>query len=264
MPPSPRRGGRGSACRQSRHPGATVPGIARSRDRGATWQLLATPVSLPSLVLDPAVPGSLFVVGQATRPACAAAHSADRGVTWSCLAGRADATLIFPDPRLGNVLYALGRGGSGLAALYKSVDGGRTWQRADRLGAHAFGNPVLVVDPTDSSHLLLSSLGHLYASTNGDASWTSLLPGPPIALVTFLVDPEAPSSLFALGFDDRVYGSGDGGLHWQEMDQGRPPFSPLDVVSNPPPPGLLQFAPHDPATLLLAHYGLYSFTRTTR
>jgi len=159
-------------------------------------------------------------------------------------------------------LYALGARGE---LLYKSVDDGTSWHRADRHGlAKVQYDSQLLIDPTDTRHLLITLGTGLYSSSNASGTWTPVLPGPADRFLMIAMDPHATSHLYGLDHAYSVLGSVDGGQHWTTLNTGRPPFSYADAPGYPQgtPTRLLQLDPTDSATLYLADYGLYKLTQS--
>ncbi|MBI4187414.1 MAG: hypothetical protein HY530_07940 [Chloroflexi bacterium] len=70
-------------------------------------------------------------------------------------------------------LYASGDGLS--YTLYKSTDGGRTWRHTGNVTADIV---AVAASPADAGAVYYATSSHVYRSTNGGASFTSLPPGP--------------------------------------------------------------------------------------
>jgi photosystem II stability/assembly factor-like uncharacterized protein len=182
-------------------------------------------------------------------------RSTDAGETWMPL-WHSEASLnvgaLAIDPQHSDTLYC-GTGEANLSAdshpgvgVYRSLDRGQTWQLlAD---ARFSGLPrrigALAVDVGDPNHLLAAGVSHnendasgLYASTDGGVSW---------ALVPFVgtsfyrchdvqFHPTRPGSVFAtisaLGVQNGIWRSGDGGASWTQLTGGLPPADRIGRTS---------------------------------
>lgn len=107
--------------------------------------------------------------------------STDGGVNWAAknsgLPSSPIITWVAVDPNNDEIVYVIAD-----ATVYKSTDGGTSWNLSDsgiifscgRNGIHG-----LVIDPSDSSHLLAGSIqsgcsGGVFESNNAGASWTQI------------------------------------------------------------------------------------------
>jgi photosystem II stability/assembly factor-like uncharacterized protein len=161
--------------------------------------------------------------------------STDGGQTWS----NADKGLTVPpgyerglrvdalalDPRSPNVLYA----GTGLG-VYKTSDGARTWKLAST-GIDFLGDPLghrivegsiwaLAIDPLRTSTVYAATLGGVWKTKNGGATWKRVLRN---GVVNLGIDPRRPETVFASGTkgygakatQDSIYKTVDGGGTWR-------------------------------------------------
>jgi hypothetical protein len=193
-------------------------------------------------------------------------RSADGGVTFTSVhAGLPDYTnsqqgnFVAIDPSQPNILYfPINFSSGGLAQLWRSTDSGASWQQMPQpFGTNGIAS--IVVDPSNSSHLLLStnsgvlnsydggntwtqaSTGNanaafevvydsqtLFAATNGGifrsiddgATWTSLgFPGGD-QIYSLAIDPQDPNIVFAGSANNNdVFISLDGGTSWSSLGQ---------------------------------------------
>lgn len=174
-------------------------------------------------------------------------RTTDHGESWTPL------TDGLSDLSVGAVAYApsnpeivyLGTGEAGLGSFFvpgigllRSSDGGETWflpQPGDVVAEQFF---ALSVDPRDEDVVLAATEKGLLATTDGGASWDTLLAEPTLYGVTEIIrSPADPDRLWAalwcfshcpdgLG---RVMESTDGGVTWQPRTGGLP-----DAVLNNP------------------------------
>lgn len=187
-------------------PGLAEHGLSVSADAGRTWQSLpAMPTSAPTGVMgDPAHAGRLFLWSKANG----FFSSADSGQHWSAASGIQGG--IFSVSAAGATIYASGDSGlfvsrdSGAhftlansentystvvacqsdpahayalvgVSVYTTTDTGHTWHVTSTTSQHP-GN--LTVDPSSGSHAYVgfSYPVGIVASTDGGASWKTLLP----------------------------------------------------------------------------------------
>jgi hypothetical protein len=101
------------------------------------------------------------------------------------------------NPGGGSITY----GGAG---IYRSVDGGATWQLVGLTNSGAIGR--IVVDPTNSQHILVAAAGALYnhggergvyESTDGGSTFTQVLAGDTdtTGAVDLTIDPANPNRI---------------------------------------------------------------------
>lgn len=229
--------------------------LAKSTDRGTTWQDLPVPNPDCQVVLDLAVdpvdPANLYIAGTERSgrcpELCRTLRSTDGGESWTCMGVGLQEIEI--DPRDPSILYGFGN------RLSKSTDHGVHWTPAGE------GLPdtllSLAIAPSAPSTLYAGTLDQgVYKSTDGGATWQRTSAGLPNAHVASLVvDPRDASVVYAglvdlyresnpsPGIATRsigVYRSTDGGVRWTRFSQGLPPG-----LFN----GLLEIDPEDPDTL---------------
>lgn len=123
--------------------------------------------------------------------------------------------------------------------VYKSTDGGKTWANVG-LRATKYISRILV-DPTDSQHVIVGALGDVFADSpdrgvfvtfDGGKTWSKTLYGGPSSGVSDLaMSPAAPSVIYAGiwefqrrpwtfrsgGASDGIYRSADGGRTWTRL-----------------------------------------------
>ena len=131
--------------------------------------------------------------------------------------------------------------GSDDGRVYRSINGGGAWTNISA------GLPVrwitrVATDPTDAQivYVTLSGFGqdetlaHVYRSTNGGNTWTSIAGNLPDAPANdIVVDPSNPSRLF-LATDLAVYVTNDLGGFWYPLGQGMPLQAVHDLTLHQP------------------------------
>lgn len=179
--------------------------------------------------------------------------SRDHGTGWDCLfknEGTISLGDVAVDPSDPEVLWV----GTGEAnnqrssywgdGVYKSTDGGETWAHLGLRDSHHIGR--IAVDPTNSDHVLVAALGHLYTpnaerglfrTTDGGASWDHVLDlGVDVGAVDVVMDPSNPERVFAASYERRrrawdfdgngpgsaIWRSSDGGATWVKCETGLP------------------------------------------
>ncbi|MGP0070925.1 MAG: SBBP repeat-containing protein [Bryobacteraceae bacterium] len=151
--------------------------LRKSTDAGATWNAVAFPGSVQSMVLDPRVSGHLFAASAFVfcGPFCSSGQNAylyrsvDGGANWIQIPSS-----VAPNPPL------IVDGSTNPSTVYdglsfRSVDGGVTWSPINLppgLGA-GVGNYTMAVDP--SGTLYVAVLGQSnYVSHDHGQTWTAL------------------------------------------------------------------------------------------
>ncbi|MGE0821897.1 MAG: WD40/YVTN/BNR-like repeat-containing protein [Candidatus Binatia bacterium] len=153
-------------------------GIYRSEDKGATWELVDSPVDgqqVWSLGIHPTDPNILFA---GTKPP-GVYRSTDGGKRWEkltiaiaekCLAGAPKVTNIVFDPRNPRTVWVSVE----IDGLYRSDDGGDTWTHLPPLGEHELNQDVhgFTITQGPTSRLLVTTPDGIWTSTNDGQSWT--------------------------------------------------------------------------------------------
>ena len=179
-------------------------GVYRSRDGGASWQLVGLPDSgaIGRIMVDPTDPQRLFVAAS------------------------------------GNLFSPGGERG-----LYRSIDGGTTWQLVLR-GQNAFTGAVdVAIDPSNPNTLLVAMWDHhrttearfyggpgsgVWRTTDGGETWTeirdiNLDPEPETGRIGVAFSPADPNRAYALiankldGSHGAWFRSDDNGVTWTQL-----------------------------------------------
>jgi len=142
-------------------------GLQRSRDRGETWEAVATPDDEAIVAIHVgSIPPLLFIALESGRVQA----SSDEGETWAAASGAVTMALRGPVRALtgapdGRVLYAAAHTG-----LYMSTSDGQTWVDLP------LRKPLVAVavDPaSDRTVLAVTETGEVYRSTDGGIAWRS-------------------------------------------------------------------------------------------
>ena len=147
-------------------------------------------------------------------------------------------TSIAVAPTDSNTVYA-GTGDSHVQVTTNAGGGmGATWNdRSTGLPPRVLTQ--VAVDPTISTTAYVTfsgftgfgdSLGHVFKTTNGGASWTDIssdLPNTPVNAI--LVDPDAPSDIY-VGTDVGVFYTTTGGASWTSLVNGLPRLAVLGLT----------------------------------
>src|SRR5262245_38166815 len=81
---------------------------------------------------------------------------------------------------------------------------------------------AIAIDPQNSGTVYIATGAGLLKSGNSGASWSALNPGPPCCISTLLIDPQTPSTIYAVTLDRNVVKSTDGGRNWSPVNSGLP------------------------------------------
>lgn len=154
-------------------------GLYRSEDKGATWDLVPTPVpagaQIWSLAVHPEDPDTILF---GSKPA-GVYRSTDGGARWQqlpvpiadrCLAGAPKVTNIVFDPHDPRSIWV----GVEIDGLYRSRDGGDTWESIAPLGDSVLNQDVhgMVLAPSDPAKVHVATPDGIWTSTSDGASWT--------------------------------------------------------------------------------------------
>lgn len=135
--------------------------------------------------------------------------SSDGGTTWSesgtGLPGGGSCSSISMDAAESGLVYVSYRDGG----VYRSTDGGSRWAATGTAGMGAVRK--VLVDPWDSSHVVVLDNQSVWYSTDGGSDWQPV----PVNLFTAAFDPGRRGIVFGSHVGDAVvYRSGDGGKSW--------------------------------------------------
>ena len=81
---------------------------------------------------------------------------------------------------------------------------------------------AIAIDPQNSGAVYAASGAGLFQSGDSGASWSALNPGPPCCISTLVIDPQTPSTIYAVTLDGKILKSIDGGTNWSPVNFGLP------------------------------------------
>ena len=213
-------------------------GVGVSTDGGRTWTPSREGMAesaITQVLVDPASPKGRRTL-YATAFGRGVYKSTDNGRTWALRNEGIEQRQPFAwrvTRDSAGVLYLVvarrserGRiGDADDGALYRSTDGGERWTRMT-LPAGTNGPNALTVDPADPRRLYLSAWGvatpggdtggGIFVSADGGATWANVLPQSQ-HVYDVTVDPRDPAVLYASGFDQAAWRSGDRGRTWSRL-----------------------------------------------
>lgn len=224
----------GPLAAHPRQPGrlyaGTLQGIARSEDRGATWELSdVVCLFTQEIVTDPLNPDTLYITGQprssascqssSGTPACSLYKSEDGGRTFTCSQSGLPEEyfgLLTVDPRQPSNLLV-----RAAEDLYRSTDGGISWSFLASFSAPDRLLRALAFDPRDSNRVYAGIRGGVSRSTDGGLTWTPATAGlPRDAVIDLEIDPVDTKTLYALASRSGVFKSTDAGETWRPVGTG--------------------------------------------
>lgn len=143
---------------------------------------------------------------------------------------------LLVDPATPSNVYALTQNG-----FYKSADSGTHWfSDGNGLGFvsppyNAASGSLLAIDPLHPATLYVGAFAGIYKTTNGAASWISASAGLPTYSnpQTVVIDPTAPTTLYAGTYSYGIYKSTNGGTSWNVATNGLNTLNITALVVDP-------------------------------
>lgn len=215
---------------------AGTPGrLFKSSDGGNSWDtLLVDPGAIfHGIVVDPQNPQIVYAAPWGVI------KSNNGGTTWQALdngiqtfPGETHVMCLIMDPFDSNVLYA-GTGGPSGGGLYKTTDAGTRWSA---VGNDSLGDGVIsiAIDPSNTSIIYAGTAGTgiLWKSTDAGINWKRTGLGKTQGLLYGLLADSggqvyggctwAPSGYLSPAPWHGFFRSDNGGVSWQEVDEGLP------------------------------------------
>ncbi len=210
---------------------ATLDGIQRTEDGGATWKKTRT-----GAIYDLAVHPSQHNIWYAGVKGVGMVRSTDTGRTWESISTAWDSLgvpvtnirRIALDVSVSNpdILYAVlvQNSGSSLMAIMKTTDGGTTWEMLPKPSNDFFSGfgwymIDLAVDPSNPNRVLIGGL-QIYLSIDGGQSWKTRNPSH-VDQHALEFAPSNPSIFYA-GHDGGFDKSTDGGDFYNGKNSNLP------------------------------------------
>jgi photosystem II stability/assembly factor-like uncharacterized protein len=192
-------------------PDAPLMGVARSDDRGFSWEIIALrgKVDFHAMAISRANPRILYAWYYSDKRFY---KSTDEGRSWSNpkAQGLSNVIALATDPTDEQVVWAATQRG-----LFRSPDGGESFEPVS-FG----GTPVITVavDPQSPRVLYASLESGLQKSTDGGQNWESI--GDVRDTIGHLaVDPTNSHVIYAATYAAAIYKSIDGGISWRQIKQ---------------------------------------------
>ncbi len=219
---------------------------------GNQWQPGAGGMCLHTILLDPADPKRMFVA----ISAAGAFRTDDGGVTWKPInQGLKSEYIPDPDAPIGHCVHRIAMHPSRPNVLFmqkhwdvmRSDNAGDLWHEVSGNLPSDFGFPIdvhahepetiyVVPIKSDSEHYPPEGKLRVYRSRTGGNAWEALTEGLPQSdcYVNVLRDAMAVDKLDSCGVyfgttGGQVYGSFDGGDHWQAIVRDLPPVVAVEV-----------------------------------
>ncbi len=228
----------------------------RNHESGASWQPGAGGLCLHTLVLDRETPGRMY----AAISAAGAFRSDDHGGSWRPInRGLVSAGIPDPDAEVGHCVHRIAMHPRRPETLYmqkhwdvmRSDDGGESWTEVSGNLPSDFGFPIdvhahepetiyVVPITSDSEHYPPEGKLRVYRSRSGGNEWEALTEGLPqencyvnVLRDAMAVDHLDPCGIYFGTTGGQVYGSADGGDHWQPIVRDLPAVLSVEVQSLP-------------------------------
>jgi photosystem II stability/assembly factor-like uncharacterized protein len=205
-----------------------------STNGGITWtQRLGWPDSgrVPGIAFHPTTPDTIYAATDVLFDYVGGVYkSSDQGETWSeAWQGIMAATIygVAIDPQNSNNIYA----GTGDGFLYHTQDGGATWSRGyytinpdpyQQKVYHFGAISDVAVDPLNSQKIYIAATNFYTSTDHGEIFHEVDAVEYPICIA---IAPQASSPIYVgTRFGHGIYKSADGGLTWNQKNQGLPLF----------------------------------------
>lgn len=218
-------------------------GVYRSTDSGATWAGANTGLTNKQITAILPHPSDDSVVLAGTSSG-GVFRSVDGGDIWAASnQGLGNLTIydLAADPGPPAILYAVT--GSG---VFRSADGGTEWTATGTIPPYGSGvSRILVGQGVPGTLYAAGSIG-LVRSRDGGQSWKQVGPEPDEygreQVYAVALDPQRPSTLYAVGTSGRIFRSHDRGETWQPAGPAAPGFAVNALLADPRQPNRLWIA----------------------
>ena len=182
-----------------------------AQQSGAAWTNIGpSPAAVQAIAVDPSGTGTIFI----GSVAAGVLKSIDGGTTWSAVNNGLPTLAIDSlaiDASGPQTVYA-GSGG-----LFKTDDGGTTWRSLP-----SGGGLSVATDPKRPGVVYAGSFNNLangviQKSTDGGATWTTVLPNLSAAVFKITIDPAEPDTVYLPTIGNGAFKSTDGLQSWTSM-----------------------------------------------
>jgi photosystem II stability/assembly factor-like uncharacterized protein len=232
-----------------------LPGL-RTHPSGSVWQPGAGGMCLHTIVLDPVVPGRLFIA----ISAAGAFRSDDGGATWRPMnRGLRSEQIANPTAEVGHCVHRIAMHPSRPHVLYmqkhwdvmRSDDAGESWREVSGNLPSDFGFPIevhahepetvyVVPIKSDSEHYPPDGKLRVYRSRSGGHEWEPLTRGLPqshcyvnVLRDAMSVDSLDPCGVYVGTTGGQVYASADAGESWTPIVRDLPSVVAVEVQTLP-------------------------------
>ena len=194
--------------------------LFKSTDSGTTWDTLLIGGGYREIIINPSHHNIIYAAWGGII------KSEDGGKTWNpCMDGiyidfERSVQSLAMNPKNHDVLYA-GTGGFYGGTMYKSYDGGLHW---NEIGNDSLSDGLvnIAIDPIDTNNIYAATAwrGILWKSTDAGSNWFRTGSGETKSRDIF-IDPK--TSILYMGISRLgIFKTEDGGLSWEEFNQGLP------------------------------------------
>ena len=210
--------------------------------------------AVSNLMADPTQSAVIYILMTTDQNITTLLVSNNGGASWDTqnpihlpVEGKAFNTSMYFDHNKGERIYTIFSD-----QVITSLDHGKSWTKCAAIPATGSTLTRLVIDPRDSSHVYLATMGQgVKVSTDGCQSWISLSTGlTNLDINTLAMDLKTPDVLYA-GTDGGAFMSSDGGKTWGPISEG--------LLGNPIIYSLA-INPGDHALFAATPYGIFKLT----
>jgi photosystem II stability/assembly factor-like uncharacterized protein len=216
-------------------------GVYRTRDGGATWDLVLSiddQTGAVDLVMDPSNPNVLYAATYQRQrrawgfngggPGSGIHKTTDAGESWTELTnglpsgdkGRIGLALAASDPRILNALVETAD--EATTGTYRTEDGGASWRRVNELDVRPMYYSEIFIDPTEPDRVYTMATSS-HRSEDGGRNFTEIAVRPTYDVGVHAdqhalwIDPNDPSHLY-MGGDAGLHESYDYGTTWRKIN----------------------------------------------